>query len=487
MKYRRIILIAFIVLVGASIIYALMDKRTVTTSSEKAYQAYLQGDDLANRFYQQEALHEFERAAKIDPSFAMAFARMAWLYKTFDRQKEYLEAKNRTLSLIDRVTDKEKLIINVGFARADDRSADLERYSKELMDKYPDSVEAHEILSETYLIQRNYDKVIEENLVILKKKPNYAQSYNLLGYAYFYKGEYEKALEYIDKYSSMAPDQANPHDSHGEMLLNMGRYDEALVQFRTADSIKSGLYFVVAHLGDTYCAKGMYRDAIGAYLKARDLGPNEKYKVTMDGNIAMCYMENKQFEKAASVLQEAISKVPDDLRCNGLLGGADVEQGKMDDALVQLGIVKGIAARLKMPQDTSDKNLAQMMGAEHYLVAKIAMSRGEYATAVTNFENLYEHSMVPERVFYAAFLGDALVKAGLVDSAIAIMTGALKDNPNSNFCLRALADAYGKAGRRDAQKETLARYLEVMKDADDGNPFIEQASTQLEQLTRSNS
>ena len=158
------------------------------------------------------------------------------------------------------------------------RSADIERYSKELKDKYPDSFDAHEILSAQYLSQRNYDKVIEENLAILKKKPNNAQSYNLLGYSYYYKGDYDKALEYIDKYSSLAPDQANPHDSHGELLLNMGRYDEALVQFRTADSIKSGLYFVVSHLGDTYCAKGMYRDAIGAYLKARDLGPNERYK-----------------------------------------------------------------------------------------------------------------------------------------------------------------------------------------------------------------
>ena len=207
----------------------------------------------------------------------------------------------------------------------------------------------------------------------------------------------------------------------------------------------------------------------------------------MDGNIAMCYLENSQFDKAASTLEEAISRVPDDLRCNGLLGAAYVEQGKMDDALVQLGIVKGIAARLKVPQDTTDKNLAQMMGAEHYLIAKIAMSKGEYSTAITNFENLYNQSMVPDRVFYAAFLGGALVKAGLIDSAIAVMTGALKDNPNSNFCLRALANAYGLAGRRDAQKETLARYLAVMKDADDGNPFIDQAAVRLEQLSRGSS
>ena len=121
MKYRRIILIAFIVLVGASIIYALVDKRSITTSSEKAYQAYQKGDDLVYRFYFQEALVEFENAAKIDPGCAMAFARMAELYKNFDRQKDYLEAKNRALALLDRVTDRERILINLKLARADEK------------------------------------------------------------------------------------------------------------------------------------------------------------------------------------------------------------------------------------------------------------------------------------------------------------------------------------------------------------------------------
>jgi predicted Zn-dependent protease len=127
-----------------------------------------------------------------------------------------------------------------------------------------------------------------------------------------------------------------------------------------------------------------------------------------------------------------------------------------------------------------------MMGAEHFLTGRIAIIKGDYASAVTSFENLYKASMAPDQVLYAAFLGDALTRAGLIDSAIAVMTGALKDNPNSNFCLRILADAYDKAGRKDAQREILARYVAVMKDADDGNPFIDRASAQLEQLNRKN-
>jgi tetratricopeptide (TPR) repeat protein len=486
MKYRKIVLIVFIVLVGVSLIYALMDQRTVTTSSEKAYQAYLRGEDLIYRFYQQEALQEFENATKLDPNFAMAYARMAMLYKNFDRQKDYLDAKTRALSLLDRVKDKEKIIINLDFAQADERKADIDKYTKELVDKFPDSFDAHEFLSSKYLSEQNYDKVIEENLILLKKKPNYLQSYNLLGYAYFYKGDYDKALENIGKYSDMAPDQANPHDSHGEILLNMGRYDEALAQFRTADSIKSGLYFVVSHLGDTYAAKGMYRDAIGAYLKARDLSPNDRMKAQMDANVAMCYVYSNQPEMAIGILQEALAKVPDDLKCNAILGAIYSRNGKMDDALVQLGVVKGIVARFKIPANTTDKNLRATLGAEKYLAGAIAMDKGEYAAAATNFDCVYQTAMSSDKILFSSFLGNALLKAGLSDSAITVLTNALKLNPNSSFCLHSLAAAYGAVGQKAAQRDVLMRYLSVMKDADDGNSNVDEASAQLEELNRKN-
>ncbi len=486
MKNRKIILVVFFVLVGLALGYRLMDRRKVTTSSEKAYQAYLKGEDFLYRLYLQEALTEFETAAKLDPNFAMAHFRIAILDKGFDRNKEYQDEKAKALSQIDKVSDMEKVLMNLGFAGAEGRSADVDRLTKELLDKYPDTFEAHNFLSSKYLSEWNYDKVIEENLEILKKAPNHAPSYNLLAYSYFYKGDHEKALEYIDKYTSLAQDQANPHDSHGELLLLMGRYDEALTQFRMADSIKSGLYFVLSHIGDTYAAKGMYRDAIGAYLKARDACPGIRLKTMMDGNIAMCYIFNRQPDKAMDILQEGIALVPDDLRSNGLLGGVYVDQGKMDDALVQLGVVKGIISRVTATQDTLVKGEGNVMGAEYYLSGKIAMARGEYMSAVNDYEKLYDKSMLPEKMLFASLLGQALCEVGKADSAITILTGALKDNPNYALCLLALADAYNRAGQVAARKEALGHYLTVMKDADQNNPYVDQASADLAQLNHKN-
>jgi tetratricopeptide (TPR) repeat protein len=484
MKYRKFVLIVFIVLVGASLIYALTDKRKVTTSSDKAYQAYLNGEDLIYRLYTREALQEFEKAVKLDPNFAMAYARLAWLYKDFDKMDEYQKARTKAISLLDRIKEKEQLVINLGFAQADGKTEDFNRYLAELLKKYPDSFEAHDYLAAKYYGERNYDKSINENLLILKKDPNHAASYNLLAYSYAFKGDYDKALEYIDKYSSLAEDQANPHDSHGEILLNIGRYDEALVQFRKADSIKAGLYFVVSHIGDTYAAKGMFRDAIGAYLKAREIGPNEKYKTNIDANIAMCYMYSEQNQKAIELLKEIIARVPDDVKSNALLGGIYAEQGDMEDALMQLGIVKGITSKLLQESPKDVMSVKSIKGADYYLSARVAQAKGDYHQAVEKLKLLYDDSMLPDRMLYSAFLGRAYLKAQLPDSAIAILTLALKDNPNNAVCLRALADAYGQIGQKDVQKVTLNQYLSVMKDADDGLPDVRRASAELEQLNR---
>ena len=482
MKLRRIILIIFLVLVGASIIYALMDQRKVTTSSDKAYQAYLRGEELTYRLYTHEALDEFEKAVKLDPNFASAYTRLAWLYKSFDRDREYQDAKNRALGLLDRVKDKEKLVINLTFARLEDKAADVDRFKQELLTKFPDSFEAREALANDYFARMDYQKSIEENLKILKIDPEFASGYNILAYSYFHIGEYDKALESIDKYSSLAPDQANPYDSHGELLLYLGRYDEALEQFRKADSIKQGLYFVMSHIGDTYKEKGMYRDAIGAYLKAREISPNERIKANIDDNIAICYIESNQMDKGVEILKEVIGRNPGELKANAILGDIYSREGKMEEALLQLGIVKGITSQLLASGAPDNKERLSIPNAEHYTAGRIALAKGDYGEAISHFSTLYTMSSMPDKVLFGSFLGESLLKAGQADSAIAVLTSVLKNNPNSGLCLRFLADAYGQFGQKDAQRGALARYLTVMKDADEGNKEVGKALTQLEQL-----
>jgi len=483
MKYRRIVLIFFIVLVGASVIYALMDHRRVTTSSEKAYQAYLKGEEYYYRLYTNEALDQFEEAIKFDPNFAMAHARAAWIYRSRNNSEAYEKSKLKAMSLLDKIKEKERLVINLGFARAEQKSSDVEKYGSQLMAKFPDSFEALEYQASKSFDASDFRTAIEWINKIVEKYPNHAPSYNLLGYSYFNIGEYDKALENIDKYSSLAQDQANPHDSYGEMLLYLGRYDEALAQFRMADSIKSGLYFVVGHIGAVYMAKGMYRDAIGAYLKAGELSPNKETRADIKSQVGLCYLQSGQVDKGVGILQENVTEAPRHLRSHAILGGVFADLGRMDDALIQLGIVKSLTIEEMANWKDRMQNEDMARSAEYYLEAKIEMAKGDYSVAIDRYGRILGMMTPPnpDREYLVKSMADALLKANKGDSAVAILSGLLKFNPNSSINLLCLSEAYRQLGQKNAMHDALTRYLSVMKDADEGIPEVAQATTLSQQ------
>jgi tetratricopeptide (TPR) repeat protein len=481
MKYRRIVLVVFIILVGASIIYGLMDHRKVTTSSYKAYQAYLKGEEFSYRLYLKEALQEFEQAVKLDPNFAMAHARAAMLYDAFNNSEAYKKSRDRAIDLLDKVKEKEKLIINLWFARVDKRQSDIDKYAAELTAKYPNSLEALEYRAGRYFAERNYSLAIEWIQKLIDKYPEHAPSYNILGYSYFNQGDYDKALANIDKYSSLAQDQANPHDSHGELLLYLGRYDEALVQFRMADSIKPGLSFVLSHIGMVYRAKGMYRDAIGAFMKAADLSLNKEIKFELKSDIAITYHLMQQEDRAVEVLRETTEEMPENLKAHAVLGGLFAGRGQMEDALIQLGMVKSITSRMMASQEYGMLEKGSIESAEHYLAAKIAMAKGEYMDAAGEFRWVINHQAIgPDLGYFIGFEADALLKAQRPDSAITVLTRALSFNPNSANCLLMLGEAYRQTGQKESQRGALIRYLAVMKDADEGLPDVRNALAQLQ-------
>ncbi len=482
--YRKAVLIIFGILVVSSAIYALIDRKEVTTSSDQAYKAYRSGTAYLMKLYDKEALQEFERAVELDPQFAMALARMAALYYGFDRMEDYKQAKERTLARLDKIKDIEKIQIQLIFAGVERNIEDVDKFSKELTTKYPDNIESLRFLSSRYFDKKEVDKAIEVNLKLLTIDPNYALGYNMLGYLYYNKGEYDLALDYINKYTQIAPDQANPHDSHGEILLSLGRYDEALSEFQRADSIKSDLAFVIAHMGDTYMEKGMMRNAIGAYLKSRDLAANDRLRAEYDVRIANGYYYSDRVDESIKILKETIERMPDALSAQTFLGVYYVSTGSIEDALIQLGTVKALETKNRTESASDDSVATLRVTPSMLLQAQIASYKGQYDQAISIYSDIVTELSYPERFYYDHLLAGTYIRAGMPDSAVSLLTESLKHNPNYPLCLMSLAEAYKHQGNRKDQKEALIRLLSVLKDADEDLKIAERAESDLEKLNR---
>ncbi|MFZ5980832.1 MAG: tetratricopeptide repeat protein, partial [Candidatus Zixiibacteriota bacterium] len=179
----------------------------VTTHSREAYQLYLEGKELYNKFYSTEAREKFEQALAYDSTFAMAYHELAYLKdaRLIDKAMQY----------INHASQKEKFYIRSTKAMASKNMnqgiAELEM----LLDRYPDEKEAMYKLgrykynlglldeSESY-----FNRAIEID-------PLYKVAYNNLAYTYQAQGNFEKALWAINQYIALAPDEANPYDTRG--------------------------------------------------------------------------------------------------------------------------------------------------------------------------------------------------------------------------------------------------------------------------------
>ena len=271
MKRRRWLLvgIAFVLLLGAGVSAALFmsHRRDVTTSSEEAYQAYKDGVANENRFYFKEARLSFAKAVELDPSFAMALLGLARQSKDDDQRLALLR---RAAKEKDRLTERERLHVEMQLAFNEKRRDDGLKIASEIHQKYPTDTRSAQILAGQEFALGSSDKGIKIFEELLSVDPNNADAYNQIGYFYGYRGDYEKAVEAFKRYQFIAADTANPFDSLGEVQAYSGHYPEALENLNRALAIKPDFVESIAHIAVAYEGMGDYRKAIAQYEKAAE-------------------------------------------------------------------------------------------------------------------------------------------------------------------------------------------------------------------------
>ena len=267
-KSRRavaLVTVAFLLVAGGLLaFYLTSNRREVTTSSQAAYEAYRQGIENLRRHYGKDAQVDFAKALSLDPNFAMAMVRLAWLSNQ-EQAKSLIERARR---LRDRLNERERLWLDL--ASMDEKASreDRLRILRAIHEKYPDDIDATQTIAMYQISEGRTEEAIHTMMEVLSKDPNNAEVYNQCGYYYAYRGEYEKAIENLKKYQFMAPNQANPYDSLGEIQAYSGHYDEAITNLNKALALKPDFFDSSAHLAVVFEGKGEPKKAIEYYLKA---------------------------------------------------------------------------------------------------------------------------------------------------------------------------------------------------------------------------
>lgn len=114
----------------------------LTTSSLPALKAYLEGEQELDAGRYPAAADDFERAVRLDSTFALAYYRLSTAAEWSGRDSRARAAAQQAYRYAGRLTDRDRRLLEAYRARLGSRSIEAERLFRSIVADYPDDVEA---------------------------------------------------------------------------------------------------------------------------------------------------------------------------------------------------------------------------------------------------------------------------------------------------------------------------------------------------------
>ena len=428
-------------------------KIPVTTASEEARKEFLQGRDLSEKLLIQDSIQHFDKAISLDPNFALAELNRANVSPT---GKEFFDHLKKAVSLSDKASNGERLLILGNEAGANGNAAKQKEYLDQLVAVYPNDERAHFSLGGYYFGQQDMAQAIEHYKKATGLNPAYSTAFNILGYAYRQNADYANAETAFKKYIELIPKDPNPYDSYAELLLKMGRFDESIAQYQRALAIDSN--FINSHQG--IAAALMYQgkpdEAAAELQKITDKARSDAERRTALFALTVVDVDSGKMDNALAevdkqyALGEKTNDIPAMTGDLQLKGNIMLEMGKPDEAraLFERG--------LKM---TEDSNLSQEIKDNaklfhHFNLTRVALAKKDLTTARAEAESFRKGTETLKNPFQTKqaheLLGMIALEAKDYENAVVELQQANQQNP---YDLYRLCQAYQGRGDMGKAKE----------------------------------
>jgi len=218
----------------------------------EAHELYLQGLYFGDRQPGglEKANQYFQQAIEIDPSYAQAYARLAW---------SYMHMGHWNLRPPSEVLPKAK-------------AAAMK--AQELDEMLAETQTVLASIKRTY--ERDWGGAERELELAIQLNPGYSQARVLYAWHLSLFGRHEAALAQAEQGRSLDPFSISANREFGRVLYWARRYDEAITQFRATIDLHPTDALTHVYLMWAYYQKGMYKEALAQFqesLKVRGANP----------------------------------------------------------------------------------------------------------------------------------------------------------------------------------------------------------------------
>ena len=452
-----------------------------TTSSLEALKAYATGNQLRAQGHGLEATEYYKNAIRVDPNFAMAYARLAVFYgNTFqpDLAQEYAE---KAFALRDRVSEHEKFYISEKYynyvtGELDKAIEVLQAWAKE----YPNDYIPHNNLGVNLTYLGRYDEVLKETSESIRLDPRNVSARGNLIEAFMCLERYDEAQQLLEQALQQNPD-ADEFHFYAYRLAFVRNDQEAMK--KEIDWLSKQ-----PHQGDLLDLQGGTAVFQGQVRKAIDFMTRSADSIKAEGrteNAAQEILAIAHVQAIAGYCQQIGPNITAGLalsRGRFALGSAAAALAYCGQAAQTQPLIEELQKRF--PKDTPN-NAVLLPGVR----ASLENSRGNFSQSIQLLEQARRFEPGPISSLWTMYLrGQAYLGMRSGEQAAAEFQKILAHRgvePSSMFYPLAhlgLGRAATISGDSGKARKAYQDFFTLWKDADQDLPILIQAKKEYEQL-----
>ena len=436
--------------------------------------------------------NEFKAAVKIQPDSEEAVTTLAYLYNEEGDSNHALEV----LNTVPEKARTAKLYSALGYTyeQQKDYKQAVEAYRKSTELDH-DNLDAVRGLAQNLMNDGQTDAALEQYKAIVEADPSDAQTYMRIAEIDRRAGKFDQAMEALKKANSVVPDSLEVQYNIAVIDEAQGKYDEAIQTLNDllaktehtdgdySASDKNNRAVFLERLGTIYREAGKPQMAEQTFRKMLDLGDDNAVRGYQQ--IIETYRDNKQWQQATNVAEEAAKRFPDDRGLQMVAASQQADMGNPQTAITRVkGMLKGNAddrevyialaqmySRIKdwdnaeecinkaidLSSKPDDKDYALFVAGSIYERQK------KYDKAEEAFHKVLADD--PKDAMTLNYLGYMLADRGTrLDEALGYIRRAVALDPQNGAYLDSLGWVYYKMGNYELAEENLRRASERMGD-----------------------
>jgi len=501
----------------------------ITTTSPEAFLLYVEGREYHHKRDHAKSIELMKKAVAIDPGFAMAYRSMAVSYNNSYMFGEAERWLRKALELSDRVSEKERLLIEADyFSRSERTAAKAIDALGQLLAIYPDDDFANTKLAYQYLQYEIWDKAAEFSQAAIRNSTRTYYPYSYLATVHealgepakakevaelgirtlgesdslrldladyhLCQGRFREALEEIDKAIALSPESAPARMSRGNIFVYQDDFARAAEEFQLLLKLKdpSTRLYYFWEMANLALYQGKFNEALALtvqVVQALEKAGEKQMAGEMRLYSAYClYRAGRRQEALAECDRARKDAVEADqpslqrraLQDEGLYYCAmnlPEKARKINDELSELvreALDPAIARRPELLLGSVELEQKHWRQAIELLKRAAGRLPHEYGFPGD------EHALFLERLALAYFGSGDFDKAGAEYGKIkALTTGRLSYGDiyaHSFYMLGRIAE---QNGDKASARESYGKFLGLWKDADPGLPEVEDARKRL--------